>query len=118
MNKVNYLPNDIMKYIMDIRRQEMKNDLYKSNYNKFVKSFNRAVDIYISAELFDCEDGIICRFGHEILDKYREQVKNVSDIREFMENEGITLEECLRDEKYNAIDDYIDDIYGSSLSSV
>jgi hypothetical protein len=118
MNNINYLPNDIMQYIMDIRRQEMKNDLYRNNYNKFVKSFNRAVDIYISADLFECDDRIIHIFGREILYKYKKLDNyTIENLREFMENEGIGIEECLNDEPLNDIDLYIDDIYGSSLSS-
>ncbi len=75
MKSVNYLPNDIMQYIMDIRRQEMKTDLYKSNYIKFVNDFKESIynfkdDIlrdrigYIKLYGNDCKD------HKKILDTY------------------------------------------------
>ena len=108
MNTVNYLPNDIMQMIMNVRREEMKNDKYKKNYNNFVKSFNKAVDIYCCTDLFECEDRIIHSFGEDILNKYREQVNSVKDLREFMDNEGIGIIECLVDEPENEINMWYD----------
>lgn len=107
MNNINYLPTDIMQMIMNVRREEMKNDKYKNNYKNFVKSFNKGVNEYITAELFDCEDSIIQSFGQDILNKYREQVTTIEDLRNFMDNENISIMECLNEEPLNDIDSFL-----------
>ena len=107
MNNINYLPTDIMQMIMNVRREEMKNDKYKNNYKNFVKSFNKGVNEYITAELFDCEDSILHSFGQDILNKYREQVTTIEDLRNFMDNESISIMECLNEEPLNDIDSFL-----------
>jgi hypothetical protein len=43
MNQINYIPNDIMSLILNARTEQMKNDKYKKDYDKVVKSFKKSV---------------------------------------------------------------------------
>ena len=40
MTSTNYLPCDLFKMILNMRSYEMKNDKYKSNYNKVINEIN------------------------------------------------------------------------------
>ena len=107
MNKVNYLPNDIMQYIMDIRRQEMKNDLYKSNYNNFVNDFKESI--------YNFKDDILRdRIGHKKL--YGNDCKDhkkILDTYELWEISSRILtptgEEWEDEERENILNWYIED---------
>ena len=56
MTSTNYLPCDLFKMILNMRSYEMKNDKYKSNYNKVINEINMINAIIIKDGDFNLSD--------------------------------------------------------------
>ncbi len=105
MNNSNYLPNDIMSHILSIRREEMKKDKYKKDYNKFVNDFKESIYNFKDDTLRD-------RIGYENLyNKHTymdwSDCKNILDTYELWEISSRILTPTEEEEKINILNWYI-----------
>jgi hypothetical protein len=99
------LPFELISVILqerkNIKKLERELEESKKKYNAFVRNFDIGTRYYIIEELFEDEDTVNHYFGAEITEKYKNIPKSIDAIMDLMNQEKISLTECLCGDAYN-----------------
>lgn len=79
MNKIDYLPNDIMSLILNIRSEEMKKDKEKLKYDKVMKSLKNSM-------FYKKQDSLSYIMENKGLWRKAEKTNDYSEIDKFIDS--------------------------------